>query len=181
MPVPADLETGAAEVTLNHVAGVQLGPDDVFRQITGGGAGWKDPLLRDPARVEADVRAGYVSVEQARHAYGVVVGDEAATAAARAEIRRERLGRDPRTEPAAAQLAANRMPVVRGEDGFACGYCGESLGRGWQDALVLRESDLTARMAELELEVQPREDPRLMLRELYCPGCGSCLHTQIER
>ena len=137
MPVPADLEAGESEVTLNHVAGVQLGPGDVFRQITGGGAGWKDPLLRDPAHVEADVRDGYVSGAQARHAYGVVVGDPAATEAARAEIRRERLGRAPRTEPA-AKLAADRMPVVRADGGFACGYCGESLGQSWQDELVLR-------------------------------------------
>ncbi len=38
-------------------------------------------LEREPARVESDVREGYVTEEAARDLYGVVVGDAAATAA----------------------------------------------------------------------------------------------------
>ncbi|MCW3067146.1 MAG: hypothetical protein JWN32_4318, partial [Solirubrobacterales bacterium] len=73
-PLPASVEDlgGGEEVLLNHVAGVPLTATDVFHQITGGGAGMGDPLLRDPARVEADVRDGFVSREQAEAAYGVV-------------------------------------------------------------------------------------------------------------
>ena len=40
--------------------------------VTAGGGGWGDPLDRDPARVAADVRDDYVSVEAARDRYGVV-------------------------------------------------------------------------------------------------------------
>ena len=39
---------------------------------TGGGGGYGDPFEREPERVRADVLAGFVSVERAREAYGVV-------------------------------------------------------------------------------------------------------------
>jgi hypothetical protein len=54
VPGPEDLVSGEVEQTLNHIAGVALGPTDVFHQVTGGGSGWKDPLLREPERGEAD-------------------------------------------------------------------------------------------------------------------------------
>jgi len=63
----------------------------------GGGGGWGDPLLRDPAAVLEDVWDEYVSAEGARRDYGVVVSgsvefmdltlDEAATTALRAHLR----------------------------------------------------------------------------------------------
>jgi len=43
------------------------------RYITNGGGGWGNPLERDPQRVCDDVRNGYVSQDQARVAYGVVI------------------------------------------------------------------------------------------------------------
>lgn len=45
----------------------------VLRVITNGGGGWGNPLERDPARVLADVRDEYVSIERAAHDYGVVI------------------------------------------------------------------------------------------------------------
>ena len=54
-----------------------------------GGGGYGPAFARDPARVLADVRDGYVSLQAARDAYGVVIDpatwtiDEAATAALR--------------------------------------------------------------------------------------------------
>ena len=39
---------------------------------TAGGGGWGDPLEREMDRVRWDVIEGYVSVEAARHSYGVV-------------------------------------------------------------------------------------------------------------
>ena len=48
------------------------------RYITNGGGGYGDPFTREPTRVLADVRDGYVSVAGARERYGVVVvGDPA--------------------------------------------------------------------------------------------------------
>ena len=62
----------------------------------GGGAGFENPLLRDPEAVRQDVLDEYVSVEAARERYGVVLTgsaeaydlavDDAATAALRAQL-----------------------------------------------------------------------------------------------
>jgi N-methylhydantoinase B len=50
-----------------------LPPRAVIRVETPSGAGYGDPLERDPARVLADVVADRVSVEGARRDYGVVL------------------------------------------------------------------------------------------------------------
>lgn len=58
-----------------------------------GGGGWGDPLDRDPASVQRDVRDGTVSLEAAERDYGVVLGergrriDGPATEALRARLR----------------------------------------------------------------------------------------------
>jgi N-methylhydantoinase B len=63
---------------------------DVVRIETGGGGGWGHPFDREPARVLADVRGGFVSQASAEAHYGVVLSDDAravdtaATAARRA-------------------------------------------------------------------------------------------------
>lgn len=69
-----------------------LDTGDVLVIETGGGGGYGDPLERAPGKVLADVLDRKVSVEAARSAYGVVLGDdgtgvdEARTAALRAEL-----------------------------------------------------------------------------------------------
>jgi N-methylhydantoinase B len=73
---------------------LHLEPGDVLRVGTQGGGGHGDPLAREPERVAADVRAGFVSPGRAREDYGVVTDgasvDLAATEALRAERRRAR-------------------------------------------------------------------------------------------
>lgn len=75
---------------------------DKFTRPTAGGGGFGDPLERDPKRVLEDVIDEYVSVERAKTDYGVVIHvndadmldyeiDQAATEAARAEIRAHRV------------------------------------------------------------------------------------------
>ena len=46
---------------------------DIIRLETGGGGGWGHPFDREPARVLADVRGGFVSQESAEQDYGVVL------------------------------------------------------------------------------------------------------------
>ena len=53
-----------------------LAPGSVVELRTGGGGGFGNPLERDPERVRADVRDGYVSVEAAARDYGVVLDPE---------------------------------------------------------------------------------------------------------
>ena len=45
--------------------------------ITPGGGGWEDPFERDPSVVLEDVKEGFISVERAKEAYGVVIDKEA--------------------------------------------------------------------------------------------------------
>jgi N-methylhydantoinase B len=62
---------------------------DIVRIETGGGGGWGDPFEREPERVLADVRGGFVSRDAAERDYGVVISadgksiDVAATTARR--------------------------------------------------------------------------------------------------
>ncbi|PSQ17737.1 5-oxoprolinase [Halobacteriales archaeon QS_8_69_26] len=67
--------------------------DTVSFRLSGAG-GYGDPLERDPERVLADVRKGYVTPEEARDAYGVVIdredGDPRIDRAATEELREER-------------------------------------------------------------------------------------------
>ncbi len=71
---------------------------DVFCHELPGGGGWGDPLAREPERVLADVRNGFVSVAAARDDYGVVIDagtlalDAGATERLRAGRRAARAG-----------------------------------------------------------------------------------------
>jgi N-methylhydantoinase B len=68
-----------------------LGPGDVVSVRSGGGGGWGSPRAREPERVVADVRDGFVTVEHARTVYGVaVVERDGALAADAAETARLR-------------------------------------------------------------------------------------------
>lgn len=53
--------------------GVTIAAGEVLTMHAAGGAGYGDPLLRDPLLVQRDVQDGFVSVEAARRDYGVVL------------------------------------------------------------------------------------------------------------
>jgi N-methylhydantoinase B len=65
--------------TPGKATGMLLKEGDLLVMESAGGGGFGDPLARDPALVERDVAAGYVSAGQARERYGVVVGDAGGT------------------------------------------------------------------------------------------------------
>jgi N-methylhydantoinase B len=48
-------------------------PGDLLITRTSGGAGWGNPLNRDPERVRLNVRDGFLSIQRARDVYGVVI------------------------------------------------------------------------------------------------------------
>jgi len=52
---------------------VELAENDRVRVVTGCGGGFGDPLERDPDLVQRDVRAGYLTAEQAHSQYGVLL------------------------------------------------------------------------------------------------------------
>lgn len=75
------------------VAAEQLSKGDLIRLRTGGGGGYGNPMQRDPDRVLSDVTDGYLTVDQARRDYGVVIDsrtvalDLAATERLRAQMK----------------------------------------------------------------------------------------------
>lgn len=61
---------GREEAPFSKLGRIRLEAGDVARLVTGGGAGWGDPSLRGPEMVEADVRDGFLTREQAVAIYG---------------------------------------------------------------------------------------------------------------
>jgi N-methylhydantoinase B len=60
----------------SKAAMVSVPPGTLVTQISAGGGGWGDPAARDPDRVAADVRAGYVSARAAREVYRVALAED---------------------------------------------------------------------------------------------------------
>lgn len=55
---------------------VPMAAGDRLRVLSSGGGGYGDPMMRDPQRVADDVARGYVSSDNARAIYGVVLDSE---------------------------------------------------------------------------------------------------------
>ncbi|HZS83923.1 MAG TPA: hydantoinase B/oxoprolinase family protein [Stellaceae bacterium] len=72
--------------------GILLHRGDVLRIETGGGGGWGHPFDREPERVLADIRGGFVTAERARADYGVALGADGCSidAAETARLRHQR-------------------------------------------------------------------------------------------
>lgn len=84
---------GSVETLDVSCSGVLVGAQDWYEIRVASGGGFGDPLDREPAAVAADCAAGRLSAAEARAAFGVVVGDAAATARLRDDLRRARLDR----------------------------------------------------------------------------------------
>jgi N-methylhydantoinase B len=69
---------------------IELGPGEVLEIGTPCGAGFGDPLARDPLIVLANLLDGMVSEHEARELYGVVPGNDEATRALRLRFAAER-------------------------------------------------------------------------------------------
>jgi N-methylhydantoinase B len=97
--VPQDFDALTGELEPVQAKGPMLmvGAADVWEWTGANGAGYGDPLTRDPADVLRDIRAGRLDQATARRVYGVVltsngdVVDEAATEAVRTAALAERL------------------------------------------------------------------------------------------
>lgn len=83
-----------------------------------GGGGWGDPLRRDPALVERDLRQGLVDEAAVREVYGVEPGDAAATERRRAGLaaRRGALPMFDRGEAFAGYLREGRLALAVADD-----------------------------------------------------------------
>ncbi|HEX3833821.1 MAG TPA: hydantoinase B/oxoprolinase family protein [Solirubrobacteraceae bacterium] len=196
IPMSADeLAYTAAEVQEAKQL-TRLSSGDVVIGAVGSGAGYGDPLRREPAAVLDDVIAGLVSPEASELVYGVVVRGQAvdgpATAAARTAIRRDRLnGGDVSAQvPAQDQLSGpatvlhgvlDTVEAVRGDDGdqLRCTVCGHRLGPAEDElaaSAVARDLPLTA--------ASPRNgrcSDDFVLCQVCCPGCGTAMLAGLAR
>jgi N-methylhydantoinase B len=80
----------ADQVDYGNVDVIACDPGDVVRVIGPGAGGYGDPFTRDPQTVLRDVRCGFVSLENARRDYGVMIVDGRLQAEATAELRAAR-------------------------------------------------------------------------------------------
>lgn len=177
---------GGTEEGPSQSASLIFNRGDIYTVIHGGGGGIGDPLRRDPALVARDVRDGYVSAEVGKDVYGVVLAqdgsvDAHATEQRRAEVRKDRIGREP--ERPVRESAPQFAPLRPDGGRWECTACGEDLGEegtNWREAAVTKETEISERFKDLHLHVRPRvQQEPVVLRENFCPGCASSLSVDI--
>ena len=91
---------GKEPLRTRKIAAAPLGKGDLIRLKTGGGGGHGDPLRPESARVLSDVVDGYITREQAKEDYGVVIDpnmevDEKATGYLRGTLIAEKRQKKP--------------------------------------------------------------------------------------
>lgn len=184
--------------------GTPLVDGDVLEGSFAGGGGYGDPIERDPAAVERDLRLGYASAAAAAAVNGVVVGEDLAvdadaTTRRRADLLDERRGWRPATEipdphrrdqpstPSTGEpdRSVHEYVVARDHDGqrvLACARCDTVLCdyRGnYKLGLLVHEGPVT----EIPGVRDPSEyiDDAIVFRRYCCPGCHVLAATEIVR
>lgn len=177
--------------------GNRLLPDDMFELIANPGAGWGDPLDREPSLVADDLDRGRVDDRTAREFYGVVITpagvvDEDATQSARTGIRAQRLAqssppRQPRdnTVEGSAVVGAviEGVAIANGSQGlvFACEGCGHELAETSSTyRLGCREIEMpTSELSPYFTSAVEETGQELLIRLHVCPGCARILDTTL--
>ena len=75
------------------VGGFALEKNDIVRMQSSGGGGYGNPLARDVDRVRRDVELGYISRDQARERFGVVLDEQVKVDGSATEAMRQQLMR----------------------------------------------------------------------------------------
>ncbi len=179
-----------------------IGPRTVVALSASGGSGFGDPLARDPARVAADVRDGYITETHAETAYGVVLADGTVDTAATDQRRRTLRERrqswsvpDPFDGPAGDTAAPVRefnhglsVVAVDGDEYLRCRNCETVVAplagpddTEWRTRVPRQVTPVHERMHEMDMDVQPRAATgRVMLDEHACPECGQMLYVGVH-
>ncbi|MGV0642383.1 hydantoinase B/oxoprolinase family protein [Mycolicibacterium sp. XJ879] len=110
---------GTYEVSNPVQAADPIVEGDIWIQRVGGGAGYGDPLEREPAEVCKDLRRGLISEEVAHNVYRVAADDRGEldverTREARAQARQDRLDRGMSYDAFVAQWRADDPPAHLG-------------------------------------------------------------------
>ena len=207
IPSNAEELVGSRHMFSHTLLGGQLGTRDVFSFRWIGGAGYGDPLDRNPAAVARDIRDGRVSTCMGRAIYGVSVDDrdlvdEKETAEWRARLRGERLQTGPVSHaewewdewnrkrflgPAGARIGEYlELTIGHGRGTIKCRKCGYELGPA--DAPL----DKLVSTADLPLSALPYlRHPWLdttdfhysdisVLRQFLCPVCATRFSMELS-
>ena len=195
--VPAsldDLEAAGADFANTSTINLPFGADDVALVISNAGAGFGDPLERDPAAVARDVAHRRLTAADAAHKYGVVVtpageSDIAATEAMRLSVREKRAAqsRSPRqpesgqSDPSGGDVRAVLHSIGMNREHLFCLKCGHNLApREGQYRQGCREFDqpLDAFIAHYD-RYQFESEDAFVVRTYVCPGCHGSLDAHV--
>ena len=181
--IAEDLTEGST-LPSSHATNLPLGVKDIVRTYGAGGSGLGDPLFRESWRVALDLDNAMITADVVDQVYGVVIGpdgeaDEDATVARRRELRAERLGSQPRREP--APMEEYRSPLRIEGAGICCNHCDESLASddgNWKTGASSRSWPLAERAAYLGAKVRRTTVRDIRTWEHCCPACGSLLEVE---
>jgi N-methylhydantoinase B len=187
--IKGELQTYPAKMTTLDPFSV----NDVYENSPSAGAGWGDPIERDPAEAATDVRFELVSKQVCEDIYGVILTgdfqvDQAATEKRRAAIRGERLGwRVPmllKDKPAKGvtgetiAICGDRASIqkIDGKSYFRCD-CGEVIApitENWKN--YARQANATA------ADLGPRIALHAELEAIRyaCPSCARLHQVEIK-
>ncbi len=183
---------GTVEALPPKKAGIDQGQDDVYVMHWSAGAGFGDPLKREPGAVARDIRQGTVSREAARRQYGVVFDeatgevDVAATQAERERRTSERLDGGARVAQGGSTCGRRvHEALALSCDGksWLCGYCGCTLGgasSGYKEQVV-RVTHPVSDANELIGDPSRFVDVGIVWVEYCCPNCGVRVESELLR
>jgi N-methylhydantoinase B len=197
IPDSIDEVQGEEELLQLRQIDIHQGPSDVYEVAFAAGAGYGDPLERDPEAVRKDVYLEDISPRAAREIFCVVLTGEGedlrVDVEATAELRRralvERLGREPRP------YTGPRLRVVRqvteylnlvdrdGEEWLACLRCGQPLGAVAENYKVhCHRLDSPIHVASPLIGDPGRFiDDAVQFRQFCCSACGGVLENEVAR
>ncbi|MGE0066583.1 MAG: hydantoinase B/oxoprolinase family protein [Solirubrobacterales bacterium] len=200
--LPGSLADVEGDVHFSHPKqfGIKIGPNEVFEWSIMAGAGYGDPLERDPEMVAADFASGRYDADAAAELFAVAL-DEAGsvnlegTEALRASRHQDRLGKasPPKSihEAATVESGAERRPlleaidIVESDAGplYVCNRCEHQLG-GVDQPYKHWCSEWEGEVAEIGPAFRdPADsvDDHVVWREFYCPGCGVMFENELAR
>jgi N-methylhydantoinase B len=197
--LPASLDDIQGELYYTHPKqfGIVIGPDEVFEWSIMAGAGYGDPLERDPEQAAQDVATGRYDPELAEELFAVTVDstgklDASATDTLRSERRKQRLSRA--VLPKAGQtgevndarrpfLEAIDVAESSSGDVFVCNRCDHPMGSTsmpYKHWCAIWEGEL-AQIAPGFRDPAQFVDDHMVWREFYCPSCGVMIENEIAR
>jgi N-methylhydantoinase B len=197
LPDGIDEVEGQEELLQLRQIDIHQGPSDVYEVAFAAGAGYGDPLERDPEAVRKDVYLEDISPRAAREIFRVVLIGEGedlrVDAAATAELRHraliDRLGREPRP------YAGPRLPVmkhitehlhlVQRNDAhwLTCSRCGQPLSPASENYKLHCHRIVHPIQAASTLIGEPRRfiDEAVQFRQFCCPACGGLIENEVCR